>query len=154
MRFGAAGSVGTSCLGLFLLRGPAPPFRFRRRRSVLRSARLLRLRLLRLRLVFGWLHLKLRGQDTTRPAKPDDVAVQVGRSPSSGRIRKGPSMWSTLKGLAEEAGGAAGSSARQLAQLQVVQDEPVVVGNAQAVGGLAVTLKSLSETATLLRPQR
>ena len=36
--FGADGSVGTSCFGLFLLQGAAPPFRFRQR-SVLRSVR-------------------------------------------------------------------------------------------------------------------
>ena len=49
-------------------RGPAPPFRFRRsRRSVWRSVRLLRL--LRLRLLFGRLHLIIRGQDITRTTK-------------------------------------------------------------------------------------
>ena len=38
-------------------------------------------------------------------------------------------MWSTLKGLVEEAGGAAGVRGIRelLAQLQVVQDEPVAV---------------------------
>ena len=63
---------------VFAPRGPAPPFRFRCRRSVRRSVwrsvHLLRLRLLRLLrlrrpVVFGRLHLIIRGQDITRTTK-------------------------------------------------------------------------------------
>ena len=88
LRFGAAGSVGTSCLGLFLLpRGPAPPFRFRRRSvwcSVWRSVHLLRLRLLRRRLLFGRLHLIIRGQDITRRTKTTHEAGRRCRPGRSG----------------------------------------------------------------------
>ena len=64
-------------------RGPAPPFRFRcLRRSVWRSVHLLRLRLLRRRLLFGWLHLIIRGQDVTRRTK---TTREAGRRCRPGR---------------------------------------------------------------------
>ena len=62
-------------------RGPAPPFRLRCRRSV-RLLRLLRLRLLRRRLLFGWLHLIIRGQDITRTTK---TTREAGRRCRPGR---------------------------------------------------------------------
>ena len=73
---------------VFARRGPAPPFRFRRRSvwcSVWRSVhllRLLRLRLLRRRLLFGRLHLIIRGQDITRTTK---TTREAGRRCRPGR---------------------------------------------------------------------
>ena len=84
MRFGAAGLVGTFCFGLFLLPGGLPR-RFGSGAAGARVAQRALLRLLHLLrlLLFGRLHLIIRGQDITRTTKTTreaDVAVQVGQA--------------------------------------------------------------------------
>ena len=118
--------------------------------------------------MFGWLHLIIRGQDATRRQRRpgEDVVAQVAQHAAGvGQlgaaqvdlvVRHHPDELKDLLPAGDKAraqhvvhaeglGGRGGRRSRVvrgirelLAQLQVVQDQPVaVVGNAQAVGGLA-----------------